>query len=234
MKKLEAHHDRACFSSFTLVELLIVIAIISLMMTMLLPALSSSRDVAKRIRCLGNLRQIYTYAANYTESSNGWCITSLSNTNSFWTYDYYKFFNMSPGTVRNTFACGDYAPYKFELGTLVNGTDPCAMTYGGHGGLWGRESSANSQYYDNFCLRLFQYPSPSSLVLFADSAYPAGNVNAPGQSYTLYGGERLHLRHSSGANIVSGAGDAKNVKKAELLKSYNAYKVLGADLETLY
>lgn len=57
--------------AFTLIELLVVVAVIGVIVGITIPALSHSRESARRVKCLNNLRQLGQSLVMYMDSESG-------------------------------------------------------------------------------------------------------------------------------------------------------------------
>lgn len=103
MKKQESHKS-LMGNKFTLIELLITIAIIAILAALLLPALNKARDKGKEIKCVGNLKQIGSATYLYFDDYDGWFPGNLSGHNN------------PQGKIKPYLANQSYIPYSERPG----------------------------------------------------------------------------------------------------------------------
>src|SRR5262245_43674937 len=114
-------------SGFTLVELLVVIAIIGVLVALLLPAVQTAREAARRAQCSNNLKQLGLAVTQYADTYKGafpagsygccwgtWLVGLLPYIEQKALYDQYKYY----GAVQN------------QAGNAISQTDTTTR-YGG-------------------------------------------------------------------------------------------------------
>jgi len=156
--------SRQSTGGFTLIELLIVIAIISVLMGLLLPAVQTAREAARRIQCQSNLKQMGLGLQGFHSTHNkfpagkldlqglghSWCtfLLPFSDQSALGErFDMSKPWNDPTGnddaaaTSLSLFGCAS-SPFEF-----AGGMDYCGITGGTQGALFfgdGRDEALGS------------------------------------------------------------------------------------------
>jgi len=217
------HVSRVTCHAFTLIELLIVMAIIAILSAMLLPALTQSKVSAQRAACKGNLRQLGMAAELYWDDNGGNCFRlsdGVTNSGTIWWFGW-----LGPGPE-------EQRPYDLSVGKLfpyLNGSDVrlcpalnsktaqfklkatnVVFSYGYNGSLStpttlppicaGRikHPTETALLADTAQVNDFQPPASHSNPMIEEWYILDNPTNYPGSSYYPHG----HFRHLQRANVV--------------------------------
>ena len=148
-----APRQRQCH--FTLIELLMVIAVIAMLACLLLPALNQAKQTAKKTICASNLSNIGKLCAIYESDNSG--VLMLTTEHAVWLRAAFKYYLWKDGN--------DSCKGKNHIGWCPSGTDGqwynCDGTYINYGNNW---------YYDDIYAPKRLRENASKVILFADTA----------------------------------------------------------------
>jgi len=162
-------------NSFTIIELLAVVAIMAILTAILLPALQRAKDTARQIACANNLKQIAVVGLMYAGDADGWgfpriawgTVNQLDNAKS-WVDDYLPASVTEDGTyvIKPVFRCPGMAPHNgstYRPGYLRGTT--LLTSYFFHFGTGTRVFTDNNSYYGN--------------IMYDKSTQALPKINAP-------------------------------------------------------
>jgi len=222
------------FKDFTLVELLVVVAIIAILAALLLPGLSRARDTGKRIACMGNEKQTAIAVMNYADDHKGWMpISNIQSDPRGWKTEIAPYLGIpsSDYTVYPTWISWTKTSYMTKVFKCVSFSDPS----GGAGGYgWSGKGTSSAHgcmgYYDGSSsprVSLSSIKIPGQTITCGDTTdwifggtwdysyvYPPSWQWVGGGSPTLYVG----TRHGGGVNMAWADGHVDWKRQAELIK----------------
>lgn len=207
--------------AFTLVELLVVIAVIAILAALLLPSLARAKVAAKRTQCVSNLHQLGLAAHLYWDDNRGelfYAIPAVSNGDQLWWFGWLqseagvgegkRAFDPTQGVlypyikdsaVRLCPAL-DYASPQFKLKATT-----VVFSYG-----YNRYLSPNSQLQPAF--KTSRILRPTETALLADAAqvntfqFPASPENPMIEEFyylsTNSNEATTHFRHTQRASVL--------------------------------
>lgn len=174
--------------AFTLVELLVVVAIVAVLAALLMPALARGLEEGRRVQCLGNLRQLAVAAHSYADNHDGffpmaWLPGRIEGKQ--WSWDFAQSGSganarIIPGLLWEGQATIEIHQCPSFRGASMTANDP----YTGYNyntsyvGGEGRRPSA----------RIGAIRAPSRCALFGDGQYRAGANKFMRAPFSLHGG----------------------------------------------
>lgn len=201
-------------SFFTLIEMLVVVAIIAILSSILFPALNKARESARKMACANNLKQLGVAMNMYADAYHGLLtpmkVADASQTGGYYTWHFnivddlggtnqrYDFENRLTQASR-FFICPTETPDPIRnMSRTVWKSGICLAFNYGYSSVWPQIGYLNGyDFYLPVVTRKIRYPS--SVITLADAENAAIATQTTNQPYTL---ASPVFRHASAANFV--------------------------------
>ena len=208
---------------FTLIELMVVVAIIAILASLLLPALNRTRDQAKTITCLNNVNQLGAGSIMYGVDYNDYIPPYAPNTVDAWTtltYDY-----ISDKKVR--FVTRSTAPAKVMICPSDLHMPECAhpnlvhLSYGANINLTHPNDTINAKRPP---LKFVKIPQPTQMLMIGETSGTVANADINGHFACQW--SLCRESHSNSMCVVMISGNARTLTAHQVDYSLVSVSVL--------
>jgi prepilin-type N-terminal cleavage/methylation domain-containing protein/prepilin-type processing-associated H-X9-DG protein len=190
---------------FTLVELLVVISLISILIALLLPALSKAKEASRTINCASNLRQQSFAGLVYAQQNKDYLPAYFGDTVPSSKYQYWSW-QLNPAYIEamgyhlNEITSNAAATIKVKHTVLVCPEDPQRINEsyeGGHTFMYfgyGWSAVLGGKYSGSRQYRTTDFKRPSDLLWSMDAITTF--------IYTFDSATRVDYRHTHSTNVL--------------------------------
>ena len=157
------HYKQKLF--FTLLELLIVIAIIAILASLLLPALSKAKETSLRIKCLSNQKQSGIATQFYLGDYNNFLLLQkkVSGQYLFWSEIYTDLGYIKTNSIK---VCPGFYPFNYTNRNYTFGVSDYTLDY--PSGVFSYTGDASNAF---LCIISGRITNPASFIYIGDSVY---------------------------------------------------------------